>query len=76
MQFPSLASAFGLAPLQGTITKLELGGKVVYARTKSQLVWSALYGGWVFHAIYWPIAGFSIWRWPQSRFSKRATWSE
>jgi hypothetical protein len=30
----------------------------------------------VFHAIYWPIVGFIIWRWPNSRISKRATWQD
>ena len=30
-----------------------------------QQVWAELYGGWVFNAIYWPIAGLAIWRWPR-----------
>lgn len=74
--FPTLAGLFGQAPVHGTVTRVERDGQVVYARTVAQLVWSALYGGWLFHAVYWPIAALVIWRWPQSRFSRRATWSE
>ena len=74
--FPSAAGLLGLAPLSGTLVKLESNGQVVYARSVSQLAWAAMYGGWLFHAIYWPIAGLIIWRRPNSKFSKRVTWSE
>lgn len=73
---PTLAGLVGLAPTHGVLLRLERGGETVYRRSLQQQVWSALYGGWVFHAIYWPIAGLILWRWPHSRFSRRVTWAD
>ena len=72
---PSLAGLLGLTDVAGTLTKLQRDGKTVFARSVSSQVWAAMYGGWVFNAIYWPIAGLILWRWPQSRFSRRITWA-
>jgi len=68
---PSLAGLIGHAPTQGTLLRLEREGRVVYARSVAQHVWSALYGGWVFHAVYWPVVGLIAWRWPASRIGRR-----
>lgn len=68
---PSLARMIGLAPATGVLTRLERDGQVLFSRSAQQHVWHAIYGGWVFHALYWPIVGLIIWRWPGSRFSRR-----
>jgi hypothetical protein len=73
---PSLARLIGMSPTTGVLLKMEREGKVIYSRSIADQVWAGLYGGWVFHAIYWPIVGFIIWRWPNSRISKRATWQD
>ena len=70
-QLPSVARLFGLAVTDGTLVRLERNGEILYSRSIAQQAWDALYGGWVFHAIYWPIAGLIIWRWPAWRFSRR-----
>lgn len=73
---PSLAALFGLAPTQGTLLRLQRDGTTVYARSVAQQVWAALYGGWVFNAIYWPLMGLVIWRWPRPRLARRVTWKD
>lgn len=73
---PSVASVLGLAPTAGTLLRLEREGQVVYARSLAQQVWASLAGGWVFHAVYWPIAGLVIGFWPGSRFARRVTWAD
>jgi hypothetical protein len=73
---PSVAGVLGLAPTAGVLTRLEREGQLVHRRSVRQLVWSALYGGWVFNAVYWTLAGLVIWLWPQSRFSRRVTWQD
>lgn len=75
VSFPSVAALFGHAATAGVLTRLERNGEVVYARSVPGLVWSSLYGGWVFQAVYWTIAGTIIWLWPRSRFARRATWA-
>jgi len=57
---PTLAGLFGVSRTEGTLIRLKRDGTVVYSKSVSQQVWSALYGGWVFNAIYWPIAGIVI----------------
>jgi hypothetical protein len=73
---PSLAALLGLAPTQGTLLRLQRDGVTVYSRSVAQQVWAALYGGWVFNAIYWPLMGLVIWRWPHSRLARRVTWKD
>lgn len=73
---PSAAGLLGRAPVQGTLLRLERGGETVYRRSLQAQVWAAVYGGWLFHAIYWPIAGLVIWRWPGSRWARRAQWQD
>jgi hypothetical protein len=73
---PSVAGLLGRAPVSGVLTRLERDGQTVFRKSVPRHVWSALYGGWVFNAIYWPIAGLIVWRWPKSRFSRRVTWSQ
>lgn len=68
---PSVARLLSLAPATGVLTRLERDGQVLFARSVQQHVWQAIYGGWAFHALYWPIVGLIIWRWPGSRFSRR-----
>jgi hypothetical protein len=51
---PSVASALGISPSAGVVTQIEKEGNVVFQKSASSHVWAALYGGWVFHAIYWP----------------------
>jgi hypothetical protein len=73
---PSAARLLSLADTDGTLLRLERDGAVIYSRSIAQQAWSALYGGWIFHAIYWPIAGLIIWKWPSSRFSRRVQWKD
>jgi hypothetical protein len=77
---PSLAGWLGLAPTEGLLLRLERDGQLVSSRSLHQQVWQALYGGWVFHMVYWPLVGFLAWRWPRSawvqRIWQRATWSD
>jgi hypothetical protein len=76
VRLPSIAGALGMAPTDGTLLRLEKGGVVIYSRSVAQQVWRAMYGGWVFSAVYWSMAGLIIWRWPKSRFSKSASWKD
>lgn len=76
VSLPSIAGVLRIAPTVGVVTRVERDAKVVFQSTPSRQVWQALYGGWVFHAIYWPIAGFVVWRWPKSRFSRRVNWQQ
>ena len=71
VRLPSLASLLGLSRTDGTLLMLKRDGKTVYSSSISQHVWQSLYGGWVFHAVYWPIAGFVVWLWPHSWFSRK-----
>lgn len=73
---PSAAGLLGRAPVQGTLLRLDRDGEPVYRRSLQAQVWAAVYGGWLFHAIYWPLAGLVIWRWPASRFARRVTWQD
>jgi hypothetical protein len=73
---PSLARLAGVAPTAGVLTRLEAGGEALHRRSVSSLVWQGLYGGWLFHAVYWPLVGLVIWRWPNSRLARRATWAD
>lgn len=68
---PSVASVLGLSPTAGVITKIEKDDKVVFRKSASDHVWSALYGGWVFHAIYWPVVLLAGWFWPRSWLARR-----
>lgn len=73
---PSLASLLGLAPTAGTLLRLQRDGVTVFSRSVAQQVRAALYGGWVFNAIYWPLMALIIWRWPHSRLARRVTWKD
>ncbi len=73
---PSIAGLLNLAPTRGVVTRIEQDSRLVFGNSASRQIWQALYGGWVFHAIYWPIAGLVVWRWPHSRFSRRVTWQQ
>lgn len=76
VSLPSVADIFGIAPTVGVVTRVERDSKVLFQSTPSRQVWHALYGGWLLHTIYWPIAGFVVWRWPNSRFSRRVNWQQ
>lgn len=71
---PTLTGLLGLAPTDGVLLELERDGQVVFKRSLRSQVLAGLYGSWGFHALYWPIVGFIIWRWPHSRVSRRAQW--
>ena len=73
---PTAAGLLGVSPTQGVILRLESGGKTIFRRSIAEQVWAAMYGGWVFNAIYWPIAALIVWRWPNSTFSRRVKWEE
>ena len=66
VRLPSVASILGQSRIEGTLVRLRRDGEVVYSSSVSHHVWRAVYGGWVFNAIYWPIAGLVAWLWPQS----------
>lgn len=68
---PSLLSMLGLAPTEAVLLDLQQGGQTLFRRSLHSQAWAALYGGWIFHAIYWPIAGLLLWRWPRSGLSRR-----
>jgi len=76
VRLPSLASLLGVSRVSGTLVRLERGKEAAYSRAVSSIVWATLHEPSLFHLLYWPIAAFLIWRWPQSRFSRRATWSD
>jgi hypothetical protein len=73
-RLPTLSGVLGLAPTDGVLLELQRDGEVVFRRSVRQQVVATLYGGWMFHAVYWPIVGLIIWRWPDSRISRRAQW--
>jgi hypothetical protein len=76
VRLPSLSSLLGVSRVSGTLVRLERGKELVYDRSVSSIVWASLHEPSLFHLLYWPIAAFIIWRWPRSRFSRRATWSD
>jgi hypothetical protein len=71
---PTASGLLGLSPTTGVLLELERDGEVVFRRSVRSQVFATLYGGWVFHAVYWPLVGLAIWLWPDSRFSRRAQW--
>jgi hypothetical protein len=71
---PSLAAALGLAPASGVLLELERGGALVFRRSFRSQILASLYASWGFHVLYWPLVALVIWRWPNSRFARRATW--
>lgn len=71
---PSLGALLGFAPTAGVLLELERDGQLVTSRSVRAQVLASLYGSWGFHALYWPIVGLIIWRWPRSRFSRRVQW--
>jgi hypothetical protein len=77
---PSLLSLLGLAPTEAVLLELRQGGQTLFRRPLQAQAWAALYGGWLFHAVYWPIAGLLLWRWPRSGLSRRLwarlTWQQ
>ncbi len=75
-QVPTVARLLGVSPAQGVLLQLQRDGQTVFKKSLSAHAWGAVYGDWLFHAVYWPFAGLVIWLWPQSAFSKRATWSD
>lgn len=68
---PSVARIFGLSPTAGVVTGIEKDNEIVFRKSISDHVWSALYGGWVFHAIYWPVVLLVGWLWPRSWLARR-----
>ena len=71
VSLPSLAGLLGVAPTAGVITRIERAGEVTLLKSASGHIWSALYGGWVFHAIYWPSVAIIARFWPHSWFGRR-----
>lgn len=79
VRLPSLLSALGLAPTEAVLLQLEQGGQRLFRRSLQSQAWMAMYGSWLFHAVYWPLAGLLLWLWPQSGLGRRVwarlTWS-
>jgi hypothetical protein len=80
VRLPSLLSLMGLAPTEAVLLQLDQGGQRLFRRSLQSHAWMAMYGSWLFHAVYWPLAGLMLWLWPQSglgrRIWARLTWSE
>lgn len=71
MRVPTLLSLLGRPATEGVLLRLEHDGQRLYSRTLHQHAWGALYGNWLFHAIYWPVVGLVILLWPGSRLHRR-----
>ncbi len=80
VRLPSLLSAVGLAPTEAVLLRLDQGGERLFRRSLQSHAWMAMYGSWLFHAVYWPLAGLLLWLWPRSGVARRVwarlTWSE
>lgn len=80
VSLPSLLSLLGFAPTDAVLLELRQGGQTLFRRSLHGQAWAALYGGWLFHAVYWPIVGLVWWLWPRSGLSRRlwarVTWTE
>jgi hypothetical protein len=76
---PSLLGLLGLAPTEAVLLRLQQGDRLLLRRSLQSHAWAALYGGWLFHAIYWPLAGLVLALWPGSgaarRLWARLTWT-
>jgi hypothetical protein len=70
-KLPSLASLLGFARTSGTLVELKRDGQLIYSRSVSSQVWSAIYGGWVFNAVYWPLVALIVWLWPESYAARK-----
>jgi hypothetical protein len=68
---PSALSLLGLAPTEAVLLELRRGEELLFRRSLRGHAMAALYGSWMFHAIYWPIAGLLLWRWPRSGLAQR-----
>lgn len=71
VKLPSIASSIGMSQIDGTLIMLRRDGETVYSGSTSHHVWKAVYGGWVFNAVYWPLAFLVAWLWPQSWLHRR-----
>lgn len=80
VRMPSLLSLLRLAPTESVLLRLQQGDQLLFRRSLQGHAWGALYGGWLFHAIYWPLAALVIALWPGSGTSRRLwsriTWTE
>jgi hypothetical protein len=80
VRLPSVLGLLGQARAEGVLLRLERGDQLLFRRDLRAQAWGALYGGWLFHAIYWPLAGLLLWLWPGSgaarRLWARITWSQ
>jgi hypothetical protein len=72
---PTLSGLLGRSATSGVLLELRTDQKVVYRRSVRSHVVASVYQGWGFHAVYWPLVGLIIWRWPNSRFSRRVQWA-
>ncbi len=70
-KLPSLASLLGFARTSGTLVRLERDGQLIYSRSVTDQVWAAIYGGWVFNTVYWPLVALIGWLWPQSYAARK-----
>ncbi len=73
-RMPSLAAALGRAPTRGVLLELERDGSRVFTRSFRAQVLASVYASWGFHVLYWPVVALVIWRWPNSRLSRKAQW--
>lgn len=77
---PSALSLLGLAPTEAVLLELRRGEELLFRRSLRDQATAAMYGSWLFHAIYWPLAGLLLWLWPRSglaqRIWARLSWTE
>jgi hypothetical protein len=78
-ELPTLRSLLGLAPREAVLLRLQQGEQLMLRRSLQSQAWAMLYGDWTFHAVYWPLVGLLMWRWPSTRLGRRVwasiTWT-
>jgi hypothetical protein len=67
---PSASRLVGQQQIDGVLVRLEHDGQILYKRSVSGQVWRMFYGGWVFHAVWWPLVLLLTWGRPLWRALK------
>ncbi len=69
---PTLSGLLRSSPTAGVLLELERDGQIVFRRSVRSQAFASIYGGWIFHAVYWLIVALILWRWPGSRIGSSA----